>query len=75
MKSWWKQKKALIVVMAVILVIAVAIAIVVPLVAGSKSDVTKEVKKNTIQLTKRDLASSVSATGTLESAKTKTGNF
>lgn len=71
MKNWVKGHRVHVIVIAVIVIIAIAGVIVVPRILGGGKETTRETKQNTVSLSKMDLTSSVSATGTLESVKTK----
>jgi len=55
---------------AVMIILAVSAVVVVPRISGN-AEAQQEVRQNTIALSKMDLTRSVSATGTIESAKTK----
>lgn len=71
MKKRIKRHKVLILVLAVVVCIAIVGIWVVPRILGGGEENVQEKKQNTVSLSKMDLTSSVSATGTLESAKTK----
>lgn len=71
MKGFWKKKKVIIPIV-VIVVITLVVLITSSIMGGKKKEIGKEAHSNTVQLTKRDLTSSISATGTIESAKVKT---
>lgn len=71
MKGFWKKKKVIIP-LVVIVVIALVVLITFSIMGGKKEEVGGEAHSNTVQLTKRDLTSSISATGTIESANVKT---
>lgn len=70
MKSWMKGHRGLLIAAAVVVIIAVGAVIAVPRIGGNAETQKQEVKQNTTGLSKMDLTRSVSATGTLESAKT-----
>lgn len=72
MKNWIRKHKVPVIVVAVVLVVAVVALIVVPRMLGSEETPEQEAKQTTIELAKMDLSSSVSATGTIESAASKT---
>ncbi len=72
MNKWMKGHKRAVIVLAVVVIVAAAVVTFVMKRAGKSEETPQEVKQNTIQLTKMDLTRSISATGTLESAKTKT---
>lgn len=72
MKNWIKKHKVLVILVVVILLLAITAAILVPRMLGGGEAPEQEVKQNTIELAKMDLSSSVSATGTIESAASKT---
>lgn len=71
LKNWMKGHKVLVVVLVALVVIAIAGIFIVPRILGNGKEAVRETKQNTVNLSKMDLTSSVSATGTLESAKTK----
>lgn len=71
MKSWMKRYRGLLIAAALVVVIIAGVAIVVPRVGGNAETQKQEIKQNTVALSKMDLTRSVSATGTLASAKTK----
>ena len=54
-----------------IVLVAVAAVIVMPRLGGDAEAQQQEIRQNTVELTKMDLTRSISATGTLESTKTK----
>lgn len=72
MKNWIKKHKVLVILVVVILLLAITAAILVPRMLGGGEAPEQEAKQNTIELAKMDLSSSVSATGTIESAASKT---
>ncbi len=72
MEQWMKKHRVLVVVFIVIILIGIAAAIFLPRIVGAEQVPERLVKENTVQLTKMDLTSSISATGTIESAATKT---
>lgn len=74
MKKWFKKHKKGTIILSVVVVAAIAAAVILPktLLKGKKSTQKMQAKQNTIQLSKMDLTSSISATGTLESANSKT---
>ena len=74
MKGWLKGHKKIIVGIVIAVIVCVAAAITIFFFFGKKKKTkdTTQVKQNTVALTKMDLTNSVSATGTLESATTKT---
>lgn len=72
MKAKLKKHKVKIIIITVILIVAVITAIVLVNVFGKKNNPNmKATRESTITLSKMDLTTSVSATGTIESAKTK----
>lgn len=74
MKKWFKKHKKGTIILSVVVVAAIAAAVILPktLLKGKESTQKMQAKQNTIQLSKMDLTSSISATGTLESANSKT---
>ena len=74
MKKWFKKHKKGTVILSVVVVAAIAAVVILPktLLKGKESTQKMQAKQNTIQLSKMDLTSSISATGTLESANSKT---
>lgn len=74
MKKWFKKHKKGTIILSVVVVAAIAAAVILPktLLKGKGSTQKMQAKQNTIQLSKMDLTSSISATGTLESANAKT---
>lgn len=72
MKNWIKKHKVLVILVVVILLLAISAVILVPRMLGGGEAPEQEAKQNTIELAKMDLSSSVSATGTIESAASKT---
>ena len=74
MKKWFKKHKKGTIILSVVVVAAIAAAVILPktLLKGKESTQKMQAKQNTIQLSKMDLTSSISATGTLESANAKT---
>lgn len=72
MKQWMKKHRVLVIVLVVIILIGIAVAIVLPSMVRAEPSSKKIQKENTVQLAKMDLTSSISATGTIESAATKT---
>ena len=72
MKAKLKKHKVKIIIITVILIVAVITAIVLVNVFGKKNNPNiNATRESTITLSKMDLTTSVSATGTIESAKTK----
>lgn len=71
MKSWMKRHRRLLIIAAVVVVIVAGAVAVIPRIGGDAETQKKEIKQNTVALSKMDLTRSVSATGTLASAKTK----
>lgn len=71
MKSWMKRHRGLLIIVAVVVVIVAGAVEVIPRIGGDAETQKKEIKQNTVALSKMDLTRSVSATGTLASAKTK----
>lgn len=72
MKEKLKRHKVKIIIVAVILVVAVIAAVALVNVFGGKNNKNMKVtRESTVTLSKMDLTTSVSATGTIESAKTK----
>lgn len=72
MKNWMKRHKVLMAIIIVVVIAGVAAAIFVPRMVGEGKQTKKETRQNTVDLEKMDLTSSVSATGTIQSAATKT---
>ena len=74
MKKWFKKHKKGTIILSVVVVAAIAAAVILSktLLKGKESTQKMQAKQNTIQLSKMDLTSSISATGTLESANSKT---
>lgn len=72
MKNWIRKHKVAVIVVAVILLVVMAAVIVLPHMLGGEAAPEQEAKQTTIGLSKMDLSSSVSATGTIESASSKT---
>lgn len=72
LKNWMKRHKVPVIVLVVIVLVVIAAVILVPRMLGSGDEPEQETKQNTIDLAKMDLSSSVSATGTIESATSKT---
>lgn len=71
MKSWMKRHRGLLIIATVVVVIVAGAVAVIPRIGGDAETQKKEIKQNTVALSKMDLTRSVSATGTLASAKTK----
>lgn len=71
MKNWMKKHKGIAITAVVVVVVAVAAVFVLPRLGGDAEAQQQEIKQNTVELTKMDLTRSISATGTLESTKTK----
>lgn len=71
MKSWMKRHRGLLIIAAVVVVIVAGAVAVIPRIGGDAESQKKEIKQNTVALSKMDLTRSVSATGTLASTKTK----
>lgn len=71
LKSWMKRHRGLLIIAAVVVVIVAGAVAVIPRIGGDAETQKKEIKQNTVALSKMDLTRSVSATGTLASAKTK----
>lgn len=69
MKAKIKKHKKLIIILCIIIVLAVAITVAVKMLGNNT--VTKVHRQSTVSLTKQDLVTSISATGTIESNKTK----
>lgn len=67
-----KKHKGLFIFVVVVLVVALVAFFVVPRFFGSTERPTMPTQENTVTLSKMDLTNSISATGTLESAKSKT---
>lgn len=72
MKQWTGKHRALAIVIAIILVIVIAAVIVLPRIVGAEQAPLERKRENTVSLSKMDLTSSISATGTIESASAKT---
>ncbi|MCR5690706.1 MAG: biotin/lipoyl-binding protein, partial [Eubacterium sp.] len=73
MRKWIKKHKKIVVVIAVLLVLGVPSSLILPRFFKSNSRATEMKKQeNTIELSKMDLTTSISATGTLESAESTT---
>lgn len=66
-----KKHKGLVITVVVVVIVAVAAVFVLPRLGGDAEAQQQETKQNTVELTKMDLTRSISATGTLESTKTK----
>ena len=71
MKNWMKKHKGIAITAVVVVIVAVAAVFVLPRLGGDAEAQQQEIKQNTVELTKMDLTRSISATGTLESTKTK----
>lgn len=71
MKGELKKHKGKIIAALVIVVIAITVVITINVTGSKKKSSEKTVRESTIQLSKMNLTKSVSATGTMESAKTK----
>lgn len=72
LKNWIKRHKVAVIVIGLALFAVIAAVILVPrMMRGNGEAKEQETKQNTIELAKMDLSSSVSATGTIESATTK----
>ena len=67
-----KKHKKLTIFLIIIIVLLITAAILVPKFFGKKENGMQTAKETTVSLSKMDLTSSVSATGTIESAKSKT---
>ena len=67
-----KKHKKLTIFLIIIIVLLITAAILVPKFFGKKENGMQTAKETTVSLSKMDLTSSVSATGTIESAKAKT---
>lgn len=67
-----KKNKKLTIFLIIIIVLLITAAILVPKFFGKKENGMQAAKETTVSLSKMDLTSSVSATGTIESAKSKT---
>ena len=72
MRYWIKKHRVLVIIVVVLVLVGVAGAIYLPHMVGAEQAPTKRVRENTVKLSKMDLTSSISATGTIESAATKT---
>lgn len=72
MKQWTKKHRVLVIVIAIVIIAGVGMAILLPRMGESTQNPSAAAKQNTMKLEKMDLTSSISATGTIESAKTKT---
>lgn len=71
MKSWMKRHGRAMVAVAAVVIVAAGAVIVVFRMGGSAETQKQELRQNSISLSKMDLTRSVSATGTIESVKTK----
>ncbi len=69
---WIKRHKVITVLIVIILIAAVIATFIISNRASGAKVAAQGVKQNTVELTKTDLTSSVSATGTIESADTMT---
>lgn len=67
-----KKHKKLTIFLIIIIVLLITAAILIPKFFGKKENGMQTAKETTVSLSKMDLTSSVSATGTIESAKSKT---
>ncbi len=70
--KWIKKHKILVIILLVIVIAGAVAGILLPKVMRSKKKTPTEVKQKTVELSKMDLTKSISATGTIESAKSKT---
>lgn len=72
MKQWIKKNKKGVVVIAVVLVLGITAAIVLPkVISQNEETMVKQKTENVISLSRMNLTSSVSATGTVESANSQ----
>lgn len=72
MRDWMKRHRRLLIIAVVMTAIAAGVPTVIFCMRGKVETKQREVKQNTVTLSKMDLTRSVSATGTLESTKVKT---
>lgn len=72
MDKWIKRHKIFIITIFIAIIIAIAGIVVGQHILGSRREVSKGLRENTVKLTKMNLINSISTTGTLESVKTKT---
>lgn len=72
MRKGIRKHRKLVIAAVIVLVIAGAGAILLPRFLKKEDQPTAQAKQSTVQLSKMDLTKSVSATGTIESAKVKT---
>lgn len=70
-RRWIKGHKAAVTILAVVILFGIAAVIIVPRMFQSPGKEFPQRQQNTIRLSKMDLTSSVSATGTIESAEKK----
>ena len=70
--KWIKKHKGIMILSLVVVLAGTAGAFVLPKFLGHDKKTHAESRPNTVELTKMDLTESVSATGTIESATTKT---
>ena len=70
--GWIKKHKVVVMVSAAVLIVALVVVFVVPGIFSRKRSEGTVTKQNTIKLEKMNLTDSVSATGTIESAKSTT---
>lgn len=72
MRKGIRKHRKLVIAAVIVLVIAGAGAILLPRFLKKEDQPAAQAKQSTVQLSKMDLTKSVSATGTIESAKVKT---
>lgn len=72
MDGWIKRHKIFIITIFIAIIIAIAGIVVGQHILGSRGEVSKGLRENTVKLTKMNLINSISTTGTLDSVKTKT---
>ena len=70
--KWMKRHKGIVITVMLIAALGTTGVIVYPKLTKAKKQTPTQTRQNTVELTKMDLTTSVSATGTIESAKTKT---
>ena len=70
--KWMKKHKGIVIGILLVAALGTVGVIIYPKMTRAKKQESKQTRQNTVELTKMDLTTSVSATGTIESAATKT---
>lgn len=70
--NWIKKHKKPVVVLGILVILGIAATLILPQLLKSPDTPVMQARQNTVELAQMDLTESVSATGTIESAKVKT---